>query len=75
MSDYDESKTYAIPMERLHRGITSPPTSETMTVLVKPYPEMDGGMVGFLDPVTGLYVGCCGINFWRENAREATINA
>jgi hypothetical protein len=67
---YDQDKLYAIPMPRKNRGITSPPTSETQTVVVRPYLEMDGGMVGFNDPITGLYVGCCGINFWRENARE-----
>lgn len=70
----DPNKLYAIPMPNKHRGICSPPASETITVLVKPYPENDGLMVGFLDPFTGAYCGCCGIFHWNEKAKQVHLD-
>ncbi len=73
MADYDENKLYAITMPRKQYVDDDGDQSPTQTVIVKPYPEMDGGMVGFRDPDTGGYVGCCGINHWKTNAREVTF--
>ncbi len=67
----DPTKLYAISMPRIIvDDDQEPPQSEFQTLLVKPYPEMDGGMVGFLDPTTGKYVGCCGVAYFNDNARE-----
>jgi len=38
------------------------------THVVKPQPAMDGGMVEMYDLVTGVFVGSCGINWFRVNA-------
>ena len=38
------------------------------THLVRPNIIYDGGMVEFYDAITDVYVGCCGINWWKLNA-------
>ena len=73
----DPKKLYAIPFPRKlnektrERG-SAPEESDMQTLLVKPYPEQDGGMVGMLDPNTGKYVGACGIFYWNANAKLVT---